>query len=144
MLPVSLRAKVSHRPGGRDSYMGRRMDLCFGLFGFGLLLFVLAAIGHGLWIFGRLIFGSFTAAEYDPLAAPLVPPRTQCPRCRTHSSTSSRYCPACGLDRTGQTAHELLDLEASARSLQILVDRAALDAETAERLYLAIEARQHE
>ncbi len=114
------------------------MDFCW-LFWLALILFVITVVGHGLWLLGRAMVRGVTG-PIEPSAGP----RARCARCRTFFPSDWRECPGCGLSVRSPVAGELADLEASARSLESLSKRAMIDADTAERLYQAIEKRQHE
>lgn len=119
----------------------RELILAFVVFG-GLLLVLglITAIGHGLWLAAagliRLLFGR-GGSEQTPLSI-------RCPRCGRSLARSDRWCAACewGPASTGDASTALSDLQATARQLERF-KRSGAVTDTAYRSVLrAIEAEE--
>lgn len=108
------------------------MDLCFGLLILLVVLLILAAVGHGLWIgtaaLFRALFGSARESE--------SPQRRfeTCPGCENLHLATAHRCPSCGLQLTGARAAELRDLAATLRQLRRLHRAGRLDEPTFDQL----------
>ncbi|MBI3411921.1 MAG: hypothetical protein HY040_26625 [Planctomycetes bacterium] len=113
------------------------MDACVGLFLLAMGVFLVAVVGHGLWVLVSIIFKGL-----PPPASAAVSHRRRCVACGTGFSNSLEACPACGLDPHGETSVELHELEATVRQVQALVERGDLEAGAAEQIYQKLEARQ--
>lgn len=107
------------------------MDVCFTVVALLMLLLLLAAVGHGLWLalaaVARPLLGR-------PSEAPARERREQCAGCRNPAPPGAARCEACGLHLRGATAAELRDLDAAARQLRRFLDAGALGRTTFERL----------
>ncbi len=107
------------------------MELLFILVGLVVLLLLLAAAGHALWLglagLWHLVFGRPTSVQ---------PPAhwEDCPGCGEPVSPNRSRCAACGLLITSAKAARLRDLEAMQRQLTRFHDDGTLDAPTFERL----------
>src|SRR4051794_27598485 len=121
------------------------MDVCVGFLIFGIVLFIVALFGHAAWLVGAmLVRGLFETVSRPPDRDGRGPAasRVRCVRCGTVFPRLHPSCPSCRLDPGGPVAREFADLETTARSLQALVNRGALDPGLAETVYHGIEARQ--
>jgi hypothetical protein len=122
------------------------MDLCLWLTSLGIVITVIALVGHGLWLlisaFVRtMVYGpnaTVTRSNWNPSR------RLRCPRCGANHSRELSHCPSCRLATDGPLAEELSDLEAVARCLQLLRDRGSLDEGLAEQVYQQVELRQQQ
>jgi hypothetical protein len=107
------------------------VELLFILVGLVVLLLLLAAAGHALWLglagLWHLVFGRPTSVQ---------PPAhwEDCPGCGEPVSPNRSRCAACGLLITSAKAARLRDLEAMQRQLTRFHDDGTLDAPTFERL----------
>lgn len=115
--------------------------LCF-LVSMAFLLAIVAVIGHGIWVAAASIFGSAPPpARERPHRAHRRDHRV-CFGCGETVAWDDPACPSCGLDPDSRAADELRDLEATARTVQLLRDAGTLPADTCEQVYRGIEARQ--
>src|SRR5207302_1700548 len=121
----------------------RPMDACVGFLALGLVLFLFALFGHGLWELGAMLLRLLSnAPEREPAPRTRERGRERCARCGSLFSPMQGWCPSCGLDPEGRLAGELRDLEAATRDIQRLVEHGVLASDLAERVYQGIEARQ--
>lgn len=121
------------------------MDACSLVFAVAVALALVALVGHALWLCAAAAWKALSGPEPgQPPGHRSVYSPAPCAGCGTWLLARDEVCPACGLVPDSATATELRELEITARRLQALRDREALDAPTCERVYRCIEARQHE
>jgi hypothetical protein len=119
------------------------VDPCGFAFLAAFFVAVVAFVGHGIWVLAAIVFKKLYAVPED---VPSVLParKRQCAGCGRLMFRGEIDCPSCGLDSTGPVAMELRELERMARRMQAFQDSSALERETCEQVYRAIEARQRE
>jgi len=121
------------------------MDLCGGLIVFGGVLFLVAGVGHALW----LLFSAMLRFVLQTASPPPGRPRDAdehvvCLACGVRFRQPAGRCPLCGVAYDTAVARELHELEAAVRCLQGLIDRNAIGAAESEAVYGGLEARQAE
>src|SRR5215471_14281845 len=106
---ISLSALVPER-----QRQGGAVELFLILLALAVLLLLLAAVGHALWLglagLWQLVFG-----RPDPESSPAD--WADCPGCGEPLHPGRRRCGACGLLVDGNTAARLRDLDATLRQL---------------------------
>src|SRR5207245_1139959 len=115
------------------------MDLCAALVLFACALFVLAALGHGLWVAVAAAFNALSGSS--AASPPRLGPRGTCVRCGVHLLRSDSIGAACGLDDNEPLALELRELDVTLVTLRQLMGRGALDPLAGEQVVQALEAR---
>ncbi|HEV8058422.1 MAG TPA: hypothetical protein VGP68_01030, partial [Gemmataceae bacterium] len=106
------------------------------------MLFLLALVGHGLWVFVAAVFRLLTGGASRSLVLhPETEKLPRCTRCGKRLSSDEDHCPVCGLNRVGLLAVNLRDLKTTLRLLHALKEQGDLDAETFERVQQSVQAR---
>lgn len=118
------------------------MDLCAPLLGFVMALVVVAMVGHLLWLLGAAIVKNVFSAGPPRDREPRFHPDQDCRRCGERLLNFEKNCPACGLERDGDTARELRDLQITGDAIDGLVRGEQLSPQVAAELHDAIRARR--
>jgi hypothetical protein len=114
------------------------MEVLLVLLGLGLL----AIVGHAIWLAGaaavRAVFGSDTSSPKQQPARG----REICPQCGHALPPWRGPCDECGLEPWSIAAHELRDLAATTRELDVLAFAGGIDRATVERMREIIAERR--
>lgn len=97
-------------------------ELLAGLFALAVVLVILAAVGHGIWLLGAALFRALSGA-----APPTLP--ELCPRCRTALRPNATCCGACGHVLDSAQTEPLSELSAIERQINRWHRSAELDHE---------------
>ena len=113
-------------------------QILLGLF----VLFLLAALGHGLWLLVAWFFRSLSGGATQPTKhnSPNDNPR-RCADCGGRLSKFGDHCPVCGRNSLGSPLATLGDLKTTLQQLRALNDEGFLDFETFERTRRCVQAR---
>jgi len=107
------------------------VDACFIIVVVLVLLALLTACGHGLWLMaaalGRALFGNSAPTPHRARGE-------ECPACREWVPQMAVRCPACDLSLRGATAAGLRDIDAVLRQIRRFRDDGVLDESTFEQL----------
>ncbi|MBM4071574.1 MAG: hypothetical protein FJ271_21965 [Planctomycetes bacterium] len=118
------------------------MDLCAGALFFLMALVVIACVGHLLWLLGAAVAKNIFAAAPPRGREPRFHSRQDCPRCGERLLSFENSCPACGLERDGDTERTLRDLEITEDTIDTFVRRKQLSPQAAAELLDAIWSRR--
>src|SRR5262245_50155278 len=119
------------------------MDLCAALGLLALVLFLIAAVGHALW----LVFEALFSAIFGSPASrkPRSPDRSRrrlCQSCGTWLALEDDVCPACGFDPADAAARELHELRQVSARIERLVNEGTLDPAAAEEVHRSPEIQR--
>ncbi len=97
------------------------MDFCAPAMIFLIALVVVAFVGHLLWLLGAEIAKNVFSAAPPRGREPRFHSEHDCPRCGERLRSFEQNCPACGLEREGDTARALRNLDITADAIEELV-----------------------
>jgi hypothetical protein len=113
-----------------------------GLFLVGLVVLVVALVGHVIWVaFAAVVRAIFASPEPQP---PEPRRRRHCPGCGEGLLPGDRDCSRCGLDLDSRLADRLDRVRTAEREVRALADRGDLDAATAVRVAEQLDRRARE
>jgi hypothetical protein len=107
------------------------VDACFAIAVVLVVLLLVAAVGHGIWL---VLAALFRAMSGQSAPKPEAGRWEECPACRESVPADKRRCAVCGFPLRGRTAGELRDIEAAARQLRRFRDDGVLDPATYDSL----------
>ena len=109
-------------------------DFVFLIGRLALELAVIAAVGHGIWIFVAWVFRALRGTRSPDVRQP-----ERCVFCKKRTSSAHDRCDWCGRELCGPLAGELKDLDAVDRQLRRFRDRGALKPRVVDEMLARVE-----